>query len=190
MIADALYFVSEQLDNFLKRKTSREKLVVKLSGLVTPEGGISVTEDDILVLSVVNIAEEGSIANQSNIKRQGNGFQKQAPPVYLNMYLLVSALFKDDQYKTGLHWLSLAINFFQEHPCFISSQIEMPKGVDKLSFELVNLDIDNMSRFWGALGARYQPSVIYKMRMLKISSDTMEAVLPEITDTKIKTNSS
>ena len=190
MIADALNFVTNQLDSFLKRKTSRKESIVKLSGLVTPDGSIAIAEEDILVLSVVNIAEEGSIANQSNIKRQGNSFQKQAPPVYLNVYLLVSTLFKDEKYETGLHWLSLAINFFQQNPYFISSQTEMPNGVDKLNFELVNLDIDNMSRFWGALGARYQPSVIYKMRMLKISSDTMEGVLPEITETGIKTNPS
>ena len=66
----------------------------------------------------------------------------------------------------------------------------MPDGIDKLSFELVNLDIDNMSQFWRALVTNYQPSVIYKMRMLKISSDRIEVVLPEITGTETKTNPS
>ena len=58
MIADALIFVTNQLDSFLKRKTSGTKSVVKLSGLVTPDGTISVTEDNVLVLTVVNIEEE------------------------------------------------------------------------------------------------------------------------------------
>ena len=89
------------------------------------------------------------------------------------------------KYKKGLYWLSLAITFFQQHPFFSSDQVQMPNGINKLSFELVNLDIDNMSRFWGALGARYQPSVIYKMRMLKISGDGLDAVLPEIKDPSV-----
>jgi hypothetical protein len=185
MIADALSFVTNQLDSFLKRKTSETKSVVKLSGLVTPDGAISVMEDNILVLSVVNIAEESSIANQPNFTRHGNTTIKQAPPVYLNVYILVSAVFNENQYVVGLHWLTLAIGFFQQHPYFNSEQTAMPKGIDKLSFELVNLDIDSMGKFWGSLGARYQPSVIYKIRMLKINSETIEAILPEISDPKV-----
>ncbi len=52
----------------MKRKTAIKNSVVKLPGLVTPEGGISVTEDNTLVVSLVNIAEEGLVSNQSNIK--------------------------------------------------------------------------------------------------------------------------
>lgn len=183
MIAKALDFVTVQLDSYLKRKTSTSESKVKLSSVAS-------TAENTLVVSLVNITEEGIIANQTNIGRQGNSLLKQAPPVHLNLYILISAAFKENNYKEGLSWLSSAINFFQENPYFISSQIQMPKGIDKLSFELVNLDIDNMSQFWGALGSNYQPSVIYKMRMLKISDDSIEAVLPEITETETKTNPS
>lgn len=176
MIAKALNFVTNQLDSYLKRKTSATKPMVKLSSVTS-------TAEDTLVVSLVNISEEGTIANQSNIGRDNIALSKQAP-VYLNLNILVSAAFKENNYKEGLQWLSLAINFFQEYPFFNSSQTQMPNGIDTLSFELVNLDIDNMSRFWGALGTNYQPSVIYKMRMLKISDDRIEAILPEITETK------
>lgn len=185
MLSEAMKFITDQLSEFLKRKTLASHSVVKLSGLVTPEGGISVTDSNTLVISVVNIAEEGSIANQPHINRHNSKLIKQTPPVYLNVYVLISALFKEDQYSVGLQWLSLAINFFQQHPFFDSKSTSMPKGIDKLSFELVNLDIDNMSRFWGALGARYQPSIIYKMRMLKFSGASIEAVVPEFKTPKI-----
>ena len=185
MIADALSFVTNQLDDFLKRKTSETKSIVRLSGLVMPDGAAAVTEENTLVLSVVNIAEESSIANQSNFSRQGNTILKQAPPVYVNVYILVSALFNENQYLVGLHWLTLAIGFFQQHPYFNSQQTAMPKGIDKLSFELVSLTIEDAGKFWTSLGARYQPSVIYKIRMLKISEDTIEGVLPEILDPKV-----
>ena len=183
MIANALDFVTVHLDYYLKRKTSGEKSIVRLSGVTN-------NNDDTLVVSVVNISEEGTIANQPNITNQGSNILKQAPPVYINVHILVSASFKENNYKEGLSCLSTAINFFQEHPYFNSQQIQMPDGIDKLSFELVNLDIDNMSQFWRALVTNYQPSVIYKMRMLKISSDRIEVVLPEITGTETKTNPS
>ncbi|WP_452223619.1 DUF4255 domain-containing protein [Lacinutrix chionoecetis] len=185
MIAKALEFLTSQLDDYLIRKHPSNKSIVVLSGLVTASGEIAVTQENALVISVVNIAEEGSIANQPNIRRQGNTIEKQASPVYINLYILITALFKDSQYKSGLSWLSQVITFFQQNPYFNSSQVEMPEGIDKLSLELVNLDIDNMSRFWGALGARYQPSVIYKMRMLKISADSVDAVLPEIKEPNV-----
>ena len=185
MIADALNFVTNQLDGFLRRKSSSSNALVKLSGLVTADGAISLTDENVLAVTVVNIAEESSIANQPQFARQGTSIQKKAPPVYINIYLLISAVFTEKLYATGLHRLSLAISFFQQNPYFTSEQTAMPNGIDKLSFELVNLDVDNMSRFWGAIGARYQPSVIYKVRMLKISSETMDAIIPEIIDPNV-----
>ena len=124
------------------------------------------------------------------MKRQGAAFVKQSPAVHLNVYLLISSFFKDDDYHIGLSWLSLAISFFQQHSNFNSNVYKMPKGLDKLSFELVNLDIDNMSRFWGALGARYQPSVIYKMRMLTVDSDAFVARFREFTDPQVNVKTS
>jgi len=183
MIAKALNFVTDELNSFLERNTPARKTMAKLSGLVTPDGVVSVAENNTLVISVVNIAEEASVANQPHITRQQNDLVKKAPPVYLNIYVLISALFNEDQYARGLEWLSLAIGFFQQNAHFNAAHTAMPLGIDKLSFELVNLDVDNMSRFWGALGARYQPSVIYKMRMLTIDSEAVEGILPEFKDT-------
>ncbi len=147
MIAAALNFISNQLDSFLKRKTSSTNSLVKLSGLVNLDGSIAVTEENILVLTVVNIAEESTIANQPFSASHGSTILKNAPPVYINVSLLISAVFTEKQYATGLHNLSLAIKFFQQNPYFASEQTAMPIGIDKLSFELVHLDVDTMSRF-------------------------------------------
>ena len=153
--------------------------------MVTPDGELSLSKNNTLVISVVNIAEEGSIANRSEYRRGNDGLTKQSPPVYLNIYILLTAVFKEDEYTQGLHWLSLAIGFFQQHPLFTAMEYEMPTDVDRLNFELINIDLDLMSRFWGALGARYQPSVIYKMRMLKIDDNSIKAILPEIKEPKV-----
>ena len=76
MLSEAMKFITDELREFLKRKSSAGHSVVKLSGLVTPEGGISVTDSNTLVVSVVNIAEEGSIANQPHISRHNSKLLK------------------------------------------------------------------------------------------------------------------
>ena len=111
----------------------------------------------------------------------GVHFQK-SPTVYLNVYLLFSADFQSAHYLEGLHWLSLVIQFFQFKGTFSAESTAMPEGINKLTLELVNVDIDNMSRFWGALGAHYQPSVIYKMRMIAIDSGSVEAELAGVSE--------
>ena len=182
MIGNALDFVVQQLNDFIANKTGARKKIVKLSGLVTAEDGLSVKKDNTLALSVVNISEEGILANQHMMKRQGDEFVKQSPAVHLNVYLLISSLFKDDDYQMGLNWLSLAISFFQIHSSFNSTVSQMPSGLDKLSFELVNLDIDNLNGFWGAMGVPFQPSVIYKMRMLIMDRESFISKFEEFKD--------
>lgn len=182
MISEALSFITDHLNEFLIRKASSNKSLVKLSTLVKQDKDESDIEDTLL-LSLVNISEETSITNQTSL-RQGDTI-KSAPPVFINLQILISASFSDNQYKEGLQMLSSAISFFQQQPHFNSQLVNMPKGIDKLSFELVNLNIDSMGEFWRAMGTHYRPSVVYKMRMLKISEDNIESTLPEIENPRV-----
>ena len=43
--------------------------------------------------------------------------------------------------------------------------------VEKLVFEMVNLNIQELSQIWGVHGGKYLPSVLYKTRMVTISED-------------------
>ncbi|MCB0375966.1 MAG: DUF4255 domain-containing protein, partial [Sinomicrobium sp.] len=97
------------------------------------------------------------------------------------IYLLLSMLFNEKQYPEGLKWLSGAIGFFQSHPVFNHENMsDFPASIRKVTCEIVNLNIQDMSHFWGALGAKYQPSIIYKLRMLSIQEGDIPEVLPQI----------
>ncbi len=170
MLDKALGFIKNQLEEYLSIQTE-DGDIIKFSNLKTSNE--SDLQTNKINLTIVNIEEEESMAHRNPHIQTSNGIIKKNPPIYLNVYLLFSVNFKDKFYLRGLSLLSLIISFFQQHSVFDASQYSLPNYIAKLNFELVNMKIENMSHFWGALGANYQPSVIYKMRMLSIDAENI-----------------
>jgi hypothetical protein len=52
--------------------------------------------------------------------------------------------------------------------------------LEKLSLELVNLSLTEVNNVWSALGAKYMPSVPYKMRMLVVQENWIAERLPVV----------
>jgi hypothetical protein len=170
------------LNGHLNRKFQNRTNKVLLSGLVGPDGNAIIKEESALVLSIVNIEHETNRESMAGyVHLNGGGIGRKLPPVNINLYLLLSMLFNDKQYPEGLKWLSAAIGFFQSNPVFNHANMSgLPASVEKITCEIVNLNIQDMSHFWGALGAKYQPSIIYKLRMLSIHEGVIPAELPQI----------
>ena len=182
MIAAVLTNITKALNTHLNRKFQNRTDKVLLSGLVGPDGNAIIKEESALVLSIVNIEHETNReSNAGYVRLNGGSIAQQYPPVNINIYLLLSMLFNEKQYPEGLKWLSGAIGFFQSHPVFNRRNLsDLPVAVEKVTCEIVNLNIQDMSHFWGALGAKYQPSIIYKLRMLSIQEGIIPGELPEI----------
>ena len=182
MISAVLTNITQDLNAHLNRKFQSRTDKVLLSGLVGPDGNAIIKEESALVLSIVNIEHETNTENNRGyVRLNGGGIGQQYPPVNINIYLLLSMLFNEKKYPEGLKWLSGAIGFFQSHPVFNHQNMtNFPAAVRKVTCEIVNLNIQDMSHFWGALGAKYQPSIIYKLRMLSIQEGDIPAALPQI----------
>ena len=182
MISSVLTSITQALNEHLNRKFQNRTNKVLLSGLVGPDGNVVIKEESALVLSIVNI--EHATDRKSNagyVHLNGGSIGKQYPPVNINIYLLLSMLFNEKQYPEGLKWLSAAIGFFQSNPVFNHQNMnDLPSSIRKVTCEIVNLSIQDMSHFWGALGAKYQPSIIYKLRMLSIQEGSISAELPQV----------
>ncbi len=187
MLSTSILFVKTQLEEFFSIKEPSRKSMLKVASLAPAKNSDSSAEEgNTLNLSIINIEEAESMAHRHPRSEKSGSFQKKNPAIYLNVYLLFSTNFDNKNYMEGLHWLSLILQFFQQHTSFSSDTTGMPKGIDKLNFELVNTEIDNMSRFWGALGANYQPSVVYRMRMIMIDGEAVEALEPSISEPSVK----
>jgi Pvc16 N-terminal domain len=181
MISSVLTTITQLLNAYLNRKFQNRTNKVLLSGLVGPDGNTIIKDESALVLSIVNIEHETHRkTNAGYVHLNGGSIGQQYPPVNVNVYLLLSMLFNEKQYPEGLKWLSAAIGFFQSNPVFNHQNMsDLPSSIKKITCEIVNLSIQDMSHFWGALGAKYQPSIIYKLRMLSIQEGDIRAELPQ-----------
>ncbi|GAA3625690.1 DUF4255 domain-containing protein [Flavivirga jejuensis] len=179
MISLALHTIHNGLNTHLKEVLQLQKETVVMHTL--SEGKNNPLDANNLALTTVNIeVENNRTTNSPYIKRDG-GIAKQYPPINLNIYILISACFKTEQYLEGLHWLSEAIGFFQNKPVFDARNTPgLPPEIDKLTMELVNVDIQQQGHFWAALSGKYMPSVIYKMRQVTITENKMKAILPTV----------
>jgi len=181
MIDQVLDFLLEELNAFFTRR--RESLggpPVVLANIVDQEGAVQEAVNDRVILSLVNIEHESSARRTDFVTRSGDGsFAQGSPSLCLNLYLMVAVHFRD--YKTGLLHLSNVIGFLQGKPVFTAQNAPaFPKGVEKVTFEMVSMNFQELSFLWGMLGAKYVPSIIYKVRMLTVQEAWMTEEVPPI----------
>lgn len=168
MINEALQFVEKELNNYFKAvfQITEDKTIV--SNLVNADGSVPVSTNDKVVISLVSIEQETSIANLGFTQKTGNSYQVSNQPLSINLYVLFAANFNN--YNESLKFISATINFFQANYVFLRKDYPaMGEQSERLVFELLKTDYQNAHYLWNALGAKYVPSMVYKMRMLTIN---------------------
>jgi hypothetical protein len=157
--------------------------------------------DDKVVLTVVNIEEESTLKNSSFIKKNpGNPARYINPPIYLNIYLLVTACNKstdNNSYLDALNRLSTVIRFFQSKDSFsigTSTFYDPAKFASdeilnlRVTAELYTLTFEQLNHLWGSLGGKQMPFAMYKLRLVAISDHKLVREVPLIEE--IETNAS
>lgn len=92
------------------------------------------------------------------------------PEIRMNLYVLFVAHFK--QYEQGLSYLSLIIQYFQNHRLLNHENApELSDRIEKLTLELVTLPFSEQNEVWNALRTTYHPSVMYRVRMVVFQDD-------------------
>ncbi len=173
MISKALIFVSDFLNHEIKITHGIDEDRVVISSLISPDGSISESVENKIVISVINLEHE-TVANSSGnyINGGNNNFGKVSPPVHLNLYLLISANYNSNNYTEALKMLSTVIGIFQSNTYFTKQKNpDMQSPLEKLTFEIFNLPINELSHIWSGIGAKYVPSIVYKVRMITIRED-------------------
>lgn len=168
MINEALQFVEKELNKYFRAifQITEDKTIV--SNLVNADGSVPVSINDKVVISLVSIEQETSIANLGFTHKTESGYQLSNQPLSINLYVLFAANFND--YNESLKFISSTINFFQANYVFLrKDHPEMGGQSERLVFELLKTDYQNAHYLWNALGAKYIPSMVYKLRMLTIN---------------------
>jgi hypothetical protein len=184
MIDIALQLLKDELTNYLSTRDTATVIIDNI-GLFETSAGAGLTEN--IIITLVNVEEESTLKNQPAAKRPfiGNAIYKN-PPVYLNLYVLLTCNYTGDHYTLALKRLSYIIRFLQSKNSFsISSSVsggtvnvDDPDIADlKFTLELYTLTFEQINHLWGSLGGRQMPFVMYKLRLVAI---TERAVLREV----------
>jgi len=202
MLKTALEFVQDELNSYIQKRDPvnfGSKDLAVLSNIVTQDGNFAFDDpntagEHAIIITLVNI-EESRIAECQNYfhKKADGTILKGNPAVNLEFFVLFTAY--SDDYNSSLRNLTFITNFFQTHNVFtpekfphLNSHADSDKPwqkVEKLLFTHHNLTFEQQNNLWGALGAKYMPSLIYKLRILRFEDDQYQSETPPILEANL-----
>jgi hypothetical protein len=152
--------------------------MVELTGLMNLDGTPAVRLENPIQVSMLatllNIEQE-----RLNLNAAPGRTALVNPPINLNLYVLFSALAAD--YTEALKAVSFTLGYFQGKQVFTPANTPgLPEGAHKITAEMVNVEMKDLSNFWTALGAKQLPSVLFRLRMLSITSDMIIEEFTEV----------
>ena len=174
MIEKALKFTSDTLDQFLKNRFGLDESKVILNRLIESDGTIPAVNQNKVIISLINVERETNKAfNVRNHQLPDGSYVNVSQAEKFTLDMLVSSSFSD--YSESLRFLNEIILFFQVNTWLsASSSSAIPKGINKLEYDLEKLNFQQVHSLWTGIGAKYLPSVLYKMRLLTIQGDEAE----------------
>lgn len=189
MIHYALKFFSKELESYLHARPGASPLpLVVLGNVAQVDGEQSESLKDKIIMSLVNVEEEGTLKNRPNFRRTMTGsIHYENPPIFLNLYMLITANFSD--YFTALGHLSAVVEFFQGRSEFhFNSELYFPDPLPeypdltdiRLSLSLYTMTFEQVNHLWGSLGGRQIPFLMYKARLMPMTDRRQTGTGPAI----------
>jgi hypothetical protein len=125
-----------------------------------PDGSPPKENDNKIVFTLINIEEEISLQQTSLKVNTTNKIGKN----FHTIYILVHSNF--EYYAESLELLDFTIDFFIENSIFnAASSPNFPVELERVRLEPINLTIEQICSLWSSIGAKYQPSVLYRVRI-------------------------
>lgn len=188
VIAEAIKFLRGRLNATLPRESSGGPVEDLFVYAGTSNDERVVFKADAVSVALVRIGEETALRQPDlHAKVSAAGVrQKVEPEIRLNLFVLFVARFPDD-YRLSLHHLSRVIRYFQNHRVFNhQNSPDLHRDIPQLVLELVAPSFSEQNEIWGALRTAYQPSALYKVRMVVFRDEdaqplaTIEEALPTV----------
>ncbi|MCB0535489.1 MAG: DUF4255 domain-containing protein [Saprospiraceae bacterium] len=183
-----LKLIIEQLDQYVRSVESpinnvADKRVVLgnigASRFAGGEGGNANNPlEDRVVVTLVNIAEEGSLKNNTSMRVVNQQAIQYNPVVHVNLYLLFTANF--DIYDTAVNHLFRVLEFFQGRKIFKFKNAPLAGGLTgdeqqieeiELTMDLHTLSFEQLNDLWGSLGGKQMPFVLYRARLVPVQME-------------------
>ena len=172
MIHSVLAHVTAALNDYLNvRAPAMKKDRAATTNLVDAAGQLSAEARDRIVLAVANVDENRVYRSLEQYRKRPDGVAERVrPQLKLDVTLLVAANLGD--YPESLKMLSHVIAFFHlEHGFSIANQ---DGDAVRVQFELMSVSFEQQNHLWASLGAKYVPSVLYRVSILDIRDTKTE----------------
>ncbi|ASZ12268.1 DUF4255 domain-containing protein [Chitinophaga pendula] len=182
MIYETLSCITEEINNYFKRKLQINEDKVILSGIVNQDGSIAVQGENKIIATLINIERETVVQRPGTAAGRSFGTPV-GPPASINLYVMFSAYFSSNNYAEALRFTSFIIAYFQSKPVFDTTNTPgLDTIIGKVIFEMESLAADKLNNVWTTLGAKYMPSVVYKVRMLTFNDAIIREFRPAVAD--------
>ncbi|NQY07952.1 MAG: DUF4255 domain-containing protein [Flavobacteriales bacterium] len=186
MIEQSLLFTKNILDQFLQNKLGLSDSTVLINNIAEADGSIPPKNQNKVVISLINIDQETNQPFYDRSQRLSNGsFVNVQRADRFNLDILITSQF--DDYRETLKFLNASILFFQSNQIITASSFSnMPTGFNKLEFHIAKLDYLAMQNLWTAMGAKYMPSVVYKMRLIEVQANEITGFTSNVNQHQLK----
>jgi hypothetical protein len=181
MIYESLSCVVREMNEHLRAqfKVNEEKVII--SGIVNQDGSVAISGENKLVLTLLNIEKETYGRTSVTPVHMQKVSSPATTSVNLNLLVLFAAYFSSNNYGEALRFLSFAIAFFQQRNVFtVQNTPSLDSSIEKLVFEIENISAERLNNIWATIGAKYMPSVVYKMRMITFAGSSITELRPVI----------
>ena len=174
MIDKAMESIRDELNMHYRQRYGLDEEMAVIANLIGNEGTLADGETNKVVLSLINIEHETSVSNKRSMVPDGDSFAKYNSPLSVNFYIVCAAYFSEKNYVEAVKFISSVLLFFQNKHLFNHQNTpSLDDSIDKLTLEIVNQDLQNLSSFWSFIGTRYIPSIIFKVRALTFDDSTI-----------------
>jgi len=174
MIYEVIQTITDGLNIFFKTRlrTNEDKAVI--SALINQDGTVAMLEENKVLITLVNIERE-----PTPIGPKKDGKQR----VHINFFVLFSCYFSNANYSEALKFLAFTMNYLNDNSSMDISESGGGKSTSssgglKVQIEIESLTVDQNSNLWSTTGAKYMPSVLYKIRMIPLDSNSLNEFRP------------
>ncbi|MEM7037751.1 MAG: DUF4255 domain-containing protein [Bacteroidota bacterium] len=179
MIHQVLPAIVNELSEYLGSKFGVSEDQIVLGNIVNQDGSLA-ADGNKLIVSLINIARDGSKGAMKTIGGNDN------PPVYVNLYIIFAAVYNQSNinsqdYLEALKMISGVISFFQGNNYFDAHNTpDYPNDANKVHLEIENIEFRELVNLWSLSGAKYVPSIIYRIRSLNMEEDLVTDEIPPV----------
>lgn len=181
MIYESLFCVAKEMNEFMRAQLRINEDKVLISGIVNQDGSVAVQGENKVLLTLLNIEKETYGKNNMLPAQISKVSGAAVNALNINLLIMFSAYFNGNNYAEALRFVAFVISFLQQKNVFTSQNTPgLDAGIEKLVFEIENLSTERLNNTWATIGAKYMPSVYYKMRMVTFSGFAITELRPVI----------